>query len=53
MEDLTKYLKIKKNVVIDIVEYDFESGVEASQYALVSCIGQMKEILKRRIGVKN
>ncbi|RHK00937.1 class I SAM-dependent methyltransferase [Acidaminococcus sp. AM05-11] len=35
----TKYLKNQKECCIDIVEYDFESGVEASQYALVSCIG--------------
>lgn len=36
---LTKYLKEKKNCVIDIVELDEESGTEASKYANESLVG--------------
>lgn len=38
---LTRYLKEKRNCVVDIVEYNPISGADAAKYARISLIGEM------------
>lgn len=37
---MTKYMKEELNCEVDIVEIDYEAGIEAAQYANLTCLGK-------------